>query len=318
MRYSFCFILLMGIILTACNTTITLEPTNTPQPTSTIEPTQTSTSTPQPTSTSTPTETPGTIFNPNGIERLAVADGFTISVPVPLLHQADKNIILVGNEDRTFTVSFASDAYDGVQPLSDVIDIYLASLEKRGWQTVKGESTNIEVDGFQGIVTDLAGTAGNTTFEGQAVAVSPSSDLVLFGLGISTTDVDKDSWTNFGSPAFEGLLDRIKFSNDEAACPVSTDQTYGFTEANPIQIGGDAFGGPSRERAYLEHLRGPNGEELSYEREGSIPTDTTILDGYKITGPGINVTLYLDIYNYSLLQAPVGFTCTGAFPFSAP
>jgi hypothetical protein len=256
------------------------------------------------------------MFEENGIESLVVADGFTLSVPFPLVYEADENIILVGTENKSFTVSFGSEGYDGTRPLMDVVDAYLASLEERGWEFSQEEPVDIEVDGSAGIAVDLAGTAVDLEFGGQAIAVSPNPGLVLFGLGVSITELG--DWELSGKPTFESLLDRIKFSDQDAACPVSTDQTYGYTESNPVQIGGDSFGGPAREQAYLEHVRGPNGEALAYEREGSIPTETTILDAYKITGPGINETLYLDIYSYTPLQAPVGFTCNGDFPLSTP
>lgn len=256
------------------------------------------------------------MFEEGGFESLVVLGDFTISVPFPLVHQADQNVILIGDERKSFTVSFASDTYNAAQPLTDVIDTYLASLENRGWQFTKSDPIDIEVDGSTGIAIDLTGKAVDLEFEGQAIAVSLGNGRVLFGLGVSINELG--DWKLTGKPTFEGLLERIKFSDQDASCPVSTDQTYGYTESNPIQIGGDFFAGPSRERAYLDHLRGPNGETLSYERTGSIPTDSTILDGYKITGPGISVTLYLDVYNYALLQAPIGFTCDGDFPLSAP
>lgn len=316
MKYSLHYILLFVFVLTACNSKISPKATSTSQPTATVEPTKTLTPIPQPTSTL--TKAPTATSELGDIESLVVADGFTISIPFPLLYQKDKNVVLVGTDDKIFTASFTSETYDGIQPLTDVIDTYLASLEKRGWQFSKGKSINIEVDGSPGMVVDLTGTAGDLKFEGQSIAVSPRSDQVLFGLGISLTNTDEDTWTSSGKTSFAALLDGIKFSNDDAMCPVSTDQTYGFIESNPIQLGGDSFGGPSRERAYLDNLRGPNGEMLSYERVGSIATDTTILDGYLIPGPVINVTLYLDVYTYESPQAPMGFTCQGAFPFSSP
>ncbi len=76
--------------------------------------------------------------------------------------------------------------------------------------------------------------------------------------------------------------------------------------------------GPARERAYLDNLLGPNGETLSYERKRSFSSGDTILDEYHITGSGIDATLYLDEYSYTPPQAPVGFTCAGEFPLSAP
>ncbi len=96
------------------------------------------------------------------------------------------------------------------------------------------------------------------------------------------------------------------------AC-VSTDKTYGYTQENPIKVGGDFLDGPVRERAYLDNLAGPNGETITYARIGSIIFGETILDAFVITGLGAEVTLYIDEYVYAELQAPVGFTCLGAF-----
>ena len=101
-------------------------------------------------------------------------------------------------------------------------------------------------------------------------------------------------------------------------CVISTDDTYGYTQENPIKVGGDDFGGPPRERAFLDNLLGPNGEKISYERIGSMDFGDTILDAFDITGLGKKVTLYIDEYSYTEPQAPVGFTCLSAFPLTAP
>ncbi|MFZ5856373.1 MAG: hypothetical protein ACOYZ6_06045 [Chloroflexota bacterium] len=100
-------------------------------------------------------------------------------------------------------------------------------------------------------------------------------------------------------------------------CPISTDDTYGYTLENPIRVGGDFFSGPSRERAYLDNLRGPNGEKFTYERHGSTHGIDTILDIYELYGLPTKVILYVDMYKYEQLMAPVGLTCAGPF-ISAP
>ena len=102
------------------------------------------------------------------------------------------------------------------------------------------------------------------------------------------------------------------------ACVISTDKTYGYTQENAIKVGGDDFGGPSRERAYLDNLAGPNGETISYNRTGSLDFGDTILDAYAISGLSAKVVLYIDEYSFTEPQAPVGFTCLGAFSLTAP
>lgn len=305
----------VSILLMSCALLPTPAPTVAPTVTNTVEPTKT----PVPTSTETiiPTQTVP-VFNPDAFVTLAVVEGFTISVPFPLLHQVDKNVIIIGDEEKTLTISFASDVYQSGDTLEGVLNDYLGSLERRGWEFTKSDPTDIEIDGATGIVIDLTGTFQGLNFEGQALTVSPRSDFVLFGLGLSQTSDNPDHWKKVGQGAFINLIEGIKFTETGGACPISTDTTYGYSENNPIKVGGDFISGVSRERAYLDHLLGPNGESLSYERQGSTISSDVILDIYNITGSGVDEILYVDLYNYSELQAPVGFTCEGAFPLSAP
>ncbi len=107
-------------------------------------------------------------------------------------------------------------------------------------------------------------------------------------------------------------------TNSIGACIISTDDTYGYTQENPIKVGGDAFDGPPRERAFLDNLLGPNGETISYERTGSLAFGNTILDAFEITGLNKEVILYIDEYAFTEPHAPVGFTCLSAFPLTAP
>jgi hypothetical protein len=104
----------------------------------------------------------------------------------------------------------------------------------------------------------------------------------------------------------------------QSPCAISSDFTYGFTQENPVKVGGGAFDGPPRERAYLDNLRGPNGESITYERTGSLPFGDTILDAFEIKGLSQSVTLYIDEYNYTEPRAPVGFTCASAFSLTPP
>ncbi len=43
---------------------------------------------------------------------------------------------------------------------------------------------------------------------------------------------------------------------------------YGYTQGSPILLGGTE-GGPRQSRLYLNSLRGPKGQVISYERVGS-------------------------------------------------
>ncbi|WP_203583477.1 hypothetical protein [Paludibacter sp. 221] len=100
---------------------------------------------------------------------------------------------------------------------------------------------------------------------------------------------------------------------------VSTDKNYGFSEKKPIKVGGvDRQEGPWNERRFLNALAGPNGEEISYYRLGSCcPVKSKnglngigALDIYRVTWDGSKdtVSLYINMYDYEELKAPVGFT----------
>lgn len=317
MKYAVFAIIVASLILTACNASEAIQPSITPSPFPTLEP-PTATSSPVPSSTATQEATSTPTVDANQVARLAVSDNFTISVPFPLLYQVNGNIVLIGNNEKTLTMSFVSDTYDGIGSFAGIVDSYLGALEKRGWQFTKGSTANIQIDNSAGLIVDLTATFNNMSFEGQAVTAATHSDLLLFGLGLSKTGTEPDNWSNKYQTVFAGMLDTIKFTDTSAECPVATDKTYGYKEDNPIKVGGGDFTGPSRERAYLDHLRGPNKEQLSYERQGSKDSNNIILDIYKIKGAGVDIILYVDEYNYTEPQAPVGFTCSGAFPLSAP
>lgn len=102
---------------------------------------------------------------------------------------------------------------------------------------------------------------------------------------------------------------------------ISTDPTYGFSNKNPIQVGGvDKNEGPLNEIRYLNALVGPNGEEVTYFRAGSccpikskndsFGTGMVMLDNYRVTWEGSKdtVSIYINMYDYGHLKAPVGFT----------
>jgi hypothetical protein len=100
----------------------------------------------------------------------------------------------------------------------------------------------------------------------------------------------------------------------------SSDKSYGFTEANPIKVGGRSeHVGPKNERRFLSALKGPNGETVRFYREGSCCLFKTpnlesglkgSLDIYKVYWDGINDTLqiYINMYDKDSLMIPVGLT----------
>ena len=105
---------------------------------------------------------------------------------------------------------------------------------------------------------------------------------------------------------------------------MSDEPAFAITKDHAIQVGGGALYAAARERRYLDALRGPIGEVLTYKRTGPLPLDKegrTILDTYEITYPGLDqpIVFYLDAYHFDdALTAPKGFTCAVPIGLAAP
>ncbi|WP_242667531.1 2-dehydro-3-deoxyphosphooctonate aldolase [Flavobacterium sp. AJR] len=101
----------------------------------------------------------------------------------------------------------------------------------------------------------------------------------------------------------------------------SSDKSYGFTESNPIKVGGRSESmGPKNERRFLSALKGPNGETVRFYREGSCCLFETpnvekgmkgSLDTYKVYWEDMTddtLRIYINMYDKDSLMIPVGLT----------
>lgn len=111
------------------------------------------------------------------------------------------------------------------------------------------------------------------------------------------------------------LIDDDTFELNE----ISDDESYGYTEKNPIKVGGSSNNeGPRNERRFLNALLGPKGEVVTYQRQGSCcPFKSQhgfmgrgMLDRYevKFEGQAKPVYIYINMYDFGKLKAPKGFT----------
>ncbi|PKO16290.1 MAG: hypothetical protein CVU39_07965 [Chloroflexi bacterium HGW-Chloroflexi-10] len=186
-------------------------------------------------------------------------------------------------------------------------------------QYKKGVGQKIIIDNIEGASYSITGTIDKKNVQGMAVVVMPDKDSYLCGLGFAFTDKQADLWENYGERIFGEIVESLTFGDGENAgtatsCVISVDETYGYSKDNPIRVGGDAFDGPARERAYLDNLLGSDGTSITYERTGSIDHAGTILDIFVIRGLEEEITLYIDEYSFEEPKAPAGFICKSAFP----
>ena len=100
----------------------------------------------------------------------------------------------------------------------------------------------------------------------------------------------------------------------------SDDPTYGYTEENPVKIGGGQkdFLGHRLRDLYLDILRGPNGKRIKFERVGqggmyrspNGPGGFAFIDLYEIRSKDLDGTksLYISIYDFEEPKIPQGLT----------
>jgi hypothetical protein len=135
---------------------------------------------------------------------------------------------------------------------------------------------------------------------------------LIFIFSCSSSRRISDSGANYGSPMVkQQLVDHNTFR----ITLYSQDESYGYTEKNPVMVGGTSEG-PQNQRRFLNALSGPNGEKIEYYRIGSCcPFETKnsewgggMLDKYSVKYEGLkkSVVIYINMYDSDTLRVPVG------------
>ncbi|NUM46111.1 MAG: hypothetical protein HUU38_15510 [Anaerolineales bacterium] len=237
-----------------------------------------------------------------------VLDGYDVQVNGPQLG--------VLNPDKTLIISISGiTAQPTNETPEEILDRYLTAVMTEGSGSYeKGPVSPLVIGEAPGVLAEITGVLYGFSFQGEAFVVPENAQHFLFGFGISNLSKDPANWETEGATVFHTLQNSLQFLKPEG-CLVSADTTYGTLD-NPIKVGGGPLDGPTRADVYLTTLRGPNGETLTYQNLGSTPSGD--FDLFEVSGLAEPVTLVLDSYNFEPLRAPVGFTCSGAFPLVAP
>lgn len=305
------------LALTACGGQIL--PTPSPVPTNTPFPT--ATFTPQPTHTPIPTVQPTLAL---GERQKVDAGGYFFQMPLGFESQIRTTQATINNKDNTILISMAiAPRSDDSQTVETVLTSFLANVSKNVKDFKADKPYLATVGKIDGLAVDVAGTLIGVKNTGRVTVVDSGQSGFFVAFALVVDGADGKRWESEGSHVFDAIISSIEFyepvsSSATGSCAIASDPSYGYTQENPIKVGGDAFNGPPRERAYLDNLAGPNGEKISYERTGSSDFGDTILDAFAITGLSKIVTLYIDEYSYSEPQAPVGFTCLSTFSLTKP
>ena len=175
-----------------------------------------------------------------------------------------------------------------------------------------------------GLLATVQGLLFEQAFIGQLVVAMPWPGRCFTAMGISTGTGAGRLWRQEGSPVFELLLASLTFFIPQvlSPCEIAVEPAYGYSMDLPIRTGNEhLYDGLERQQAYLDVLRGPQGEALSYTRTGSTVNKAgDILDVYevRVSGQSEPVSLYLDMYQLESLKAPQSFTCASSIPLQKP
>ena len=242
---------------------------------------------------------------------------------------ADAQVFMT-DPDGSIMVSVVGVPTNGNTP-EEIMSDFVGGMALAGsGELERGEESLIVIDGVDATAVNLNGNLFGSPMEGQAVLMQPTDDWAIFTLAMGNLSDNEAQWSAIGQPLFTNLLESMEFLDetavaellaaDNGSCPIATDPTYGYSEDNPVQIGGDAENDSARAITYLDNLVDPVGIPVTYSLAGSAPYGDTVISIYEINSPMVEETvkLYIDQYNYSELMAPVGFSCEQAFPISAP
>jgi hypothetical protein len=352
------FILLvsvLGVLFAGCQSATPQLPTSTTQaneqptdiqsptqtevePTSTVMDILTGMTTPVPQSSPTPIPT-----NPDVVQEILAGrfvdypGGFSFRAPV--LYGLDMNSgqIVLWEQNDKIEILLQGKTYDdpaGI-PAEDVLPGILEKISSRisGFQAA--EPFPVDISGIPGQAVDYMVENPADPLIGRIYTVEAGPNQSFLAMAFVPNEANSQLWEEKVAPLMEGIIQSIQFldpSTIPSSCVISTDESYGFTKENPIKIG-DGLGGSFKEgvlisdptsienriRAYFETLRGPDGQQIRYERRGESDLQGYTVDEFAISYTGkLPVSVYVDLSQFEDPAAPVGFSCSGPFPLGAP
>lgn len=298
---------LAALLLVGCGG-VQVEPTATPTPAP-----PTPTLLPSPTSTPTPTPMPPTPVPEVEVslgEALAVEHGgFNYRHVVGYRETYRPGIVTISSDDEEVLLAIGGGLSPEEVTAQKGLDGLLMNVAADIEDFTVDEPFTMTIDGIEALAVDVRGYLYEDDIGGRIAYVIPNDLQFFFAFG----NAPEDRWEAEGRAVFQTLLGSVSFSKPtpmENLCPVTADPSYGYSRDNPIRVGkGDILAGPSLEQAYLDQLRGPEGQITEYERLGSENYRATILDAYQVIYNGTSVVLYLDMYHLEPLRVPIGFRC---------
>ncbi|QRN82179.1 hypothetical protein JR338_06940 [Chloroflexota bacterium] len=320
---------LLGLVLSGCDGLLA-QPTATPTATNTPQPTATVVNTATPTIMPTPINMPSEGYFDSGIYQVPLG-GYSFAMPTgndiwhDFVVDIDFSATSIKNEYGNFWLRISDIQHDADFTLADQIqsiEDQISSLSPEltvinndeAWWVNGHEIMQIifyyESESAEGMIDWLVLDAGNGRFF--------SFDIEIYA-------------RNLRSDIFEAYVDiRDQILNDfqvfdpiyvsPAECQISEDPTYGYSENNPILLGGGSLQAIDRKMEYLNNLLGPNQELVMATRLRSFMVENLLVEEYELTYVGLDepVIIYLNTGVWSPIAAPIGFICKQPFPQDEP
>ena len=277
-----------------------------------------------------PSPTPKSLFEFGAL--VEVADGgFAYPQVLSLKNQPGSFDVLqqdgqvsLSSPNQDLLISLTSEETDTGEDAQDCLERVLLGMAQDIDQFVPSKPSPHQLNGRDALRVDFTGALFDQPVTGSLLLSILQDGRCFTAIGLSVAADPEPRWQALGQPLFDALLAGLRFFEVEQApaCPLASDPNYGTSQELPIRVGNtNLYDGAAREEAYLQTLRGPNGELVRYERlDALMLADQSILDVYQVSYDGLEkpLTLYLDMYSYEMLLLPQGFTCAEPFPLEAP
>jgi len=230
----------------------------------------------------------------------------------------------ISSNDEGLLISLNSETQAYNVTMDECIQLVVNKMSQDVQDFVAQDADPVAVGPETGFISNISGILFGQPFVGKLVAARPWQGRCFTAIGLTLGNDATDRWQNEGKPVFETIISSLVFLYPVVSgqCEVSTDGAYGYSQESPIRTGNSNLtDGLARQEAYFNVLMSPDGKAITYTRAKSTVLDNgDILDVYQVTIPGQSspVTLYLDMYHFEALKAPMNLSCSAPFPIGAP
>lgn len=236
----------------------------------------------------------------------------------------EENRLTLHNADKSLFYAFSYSETSGVQDHEGCLNPVLNKM-KDDWVDFSSDPIQPAAYPQNSLGLSFKGVLQERASQGSLIA-SYQNHLCYVFMAVYAEEMSKGGHSNenLGAALFNAMLQSIKIDTmpPKPTCQISEDPEYGKNVEKPIQIGNTNIrDGKTREELYLQTLRGPEGQELSFERQQPILNQQGgVVDVYSVSYAGLSepVLIYFDIYSYAQPLAAMGFTCISPFPLEQP